>query len=294
MRSRLRSEHDVAGEVGSGCCVAVGGTILGDHPMGLLRALVRGGITDLQVLTVLGGLDIDLLCGAGCVRHVEGAYVALGPYGLAPNFRRAVEQGQVRMVDFSEVSMLARFRAAALGLPMMPVRSILGSDIMRQTEYVREIECPFTYQPLAALSAARPAVALLHVPECDEYGNVRYPASRPNPNTDEWLAAASERVIVSTERVIAHEAVKREPQRTWIPGRRVVAVVPLPHGAHPGSCNGEYGVDARSLRLYCDAARDPGQFGEYIQRYVTEPADHAEYLARVAADRSDDSVSAGG
>lgn len=281
MQSRLCTADEAVSRIASGGRIAIGGSILGDHPMGIIRAMVRAGLKDLTILTVLGGLDIDLLVSAGCVARVEAAYVGLGVYGLAKHYRSAAQRGDIEVVDFSEASMLARFRAVALGLPMMPVRSILGTHIMDQKDYVQEIRCPFTNVPLACVRAASTDFTILHVAECDEYGNVRRPKAQFNPNTDDWLAAAATQIIISTERVVDHAVVQQEPHETWIPAKRVCAVVHMPFGAHPGSCNGEYGVDTSHLDLYTRESDNPDGFSSYLSKYVFGPTRNTDYLEAV-------------
>ncbi len=281
MRSNILTIEESIKKIDNGCKIAIGGSILGDHPMGLVRALIRSKVKNITVQTILGGLDIDLLVGSDCIKRVEAAYVGFGPLGLAPNFRRFVQQGKIEMIDFSEVSMLARFRAAALGMPVMVVRSILGTDIMKNKDYVKVINCPFTNIPLALVSAATPDFALLHVAECDEFGNVRRPKSQSNPNSDEWLAAAANHIILSTEEIIPHSLVLREPYNTWISAKKVRAVVLIQRGAHPCSCNGRYKTDNNHINTYLEASKNEDNFNYYLSKFVIGCKSNEEYLKLV-------------
>lgn len=152
---------------------------------------------------------------------------------------------------------------------------------MRQRDIVRTFSCPFTGLPLAAVAAAHPDFALLHVSECDCHGNMRFPARWTNPHTDEWLASAAKAIVVSTERVVSHEEVRANPCDTWIAGHRVVAVVEMPHGAHPGSCNGAYHCDSRHLERYLELARSDAGLDDYMNEYVYGASGHAAYMERV-------------
>lgn len=250
--------------------------------MALVRELVRQGVCDLTLMTWVGGIDVDLLVGAGCARRVEAAYQGFGPLGGARNVRRAAESGRLEIEDFSESSMIARFRAAAYGLPFLPTRALKGTEMAHQP-HVREVTDPFSGERLHALAPAHPDVAILHGYAADSAGNVQAPPGRNSDDIDVTIAKAADTVIVTVEELVSHRAVVRRPTATYIPHHWVDAVVEVPFGAHPGNCDTLYEADFEALDAYIEAARDERTFREWLDTYVLEPDDHEAYLDRASS-----------
>lgn len=279
MRDKLVSLSEAASLIPSGCTLGLGGLMLRRHPMALIREIVRQEKKDLTLQTWVGGIDVDLLVGAGCVKRVEAAYEGLGPLGSAPNVRRAAEAGTIAIEDFSETTMISRFRAAAMGIPFMPTRVLKGTGMAEQ-EHVRPIEDPFSGEKLHAVAAAKPDVAVFHGYWADSAGNIQAPPGRNSDDVDTTMAKAADVVIVTVEKVIRHEDVMRRPTLTYIPHHWVTAIVEVPAGAHPGNCDTLYEPDLEALDVYLEAARDPAAFRAWLARHVYEPQNHQEYLAR--------------
>ena len=271
MRDKLVSLADAASLIPSGCTLGLGGLMLRRHPMALIREIIRQGKRDLTLQTWVGGIDVDLLVGAGCVRRIEAAYEGLGPLGSAPNVRRAAEAGAVSIEDFSETTMISRFRAAAMGIPFLPTRVLKGTSMADQ-ENVRPIEDPFSGEKLHAVAAAKPDVAILHGYWADRFGNIQAPAGRNSDDVDTTIAKAADTVIVTVEKIVRHEEVIRRPTLTYIPQNWVTAVVEVPSGAHPGNCDTLYEPDFDALGVYLEAARDPAAFRD-LARPVRVPAE---------------------
>jgi glutaconate CoA-transferase subunit A len=282
MRDKLVSLSDAAAMIPSGCTLGLGGLMLRRHPMALIREIIRQGKRDLVLQTWVGGIDVDLLVGAGCARRVEAAYEGLGPLGTAPNVRRAAEAGTLELEDFSETTMISRFRAAAMGIPFIPTRVLKGTGMAEQ-ENVRPITDPFSGERLHAVAAAKPDVAIFHGYWADRYGNIQAPPGRNSDDVDTTIAKAADKVIVTVEKIVRHEDVIRRPTLTYIPHHWVDAVVEVPTGAHPGKCDTLYEPDFDALGVYLEAARDPARFEGWLDRYVREPEDHDAYLARATS-----------
>ncbi len=158
MKDKRVSLAAAAKLVPSGCTLAIGGGINRRNPSALVRELVRQGVKDLTIMAWNIGFDLDILVGVGAVKRYEGPYAGMGPLGFANNFRRAVEQGTVSVGDYSETAALARLRAAGLGLPFMPTKVLLGTDMATYAPDVKAITCPFTGQKLHAVAAANSAM----------------------------------------------------------------------------------------------------------------------------------------
>jgi glutaconate CoA-transferase subunit A len=252
--------------------------------MGAMRQLIRMGAKDLTIIpTPSAGLAIDLLIAAGCVKKVFASYVGLEFLGLAPNYRRAAEQGTVEICDIDETSIVLGYRAAATGLPfaLLPAFYKLTDLPEINPSMFREIKDPFSGSVCYAMPPLKPDVAILHFPQCDAYGNARQLGGH---HTENLIAKASDHVIVTTEEIIPHEEVMADPTRTTVPGLLVDSVVKLPYGAHPGSCPARYSYDETHLAEYARLARE-GRSSEYIAKYVTGPKDHYAYLDLIGAER---------
>jgi glutaconate CoA-transferase subunit A len=196
-----------------------------------------------------------------------------------------VEAGTVEVDDISESAIMARFKAAGAGLPFMPHKSLLGTDMPKYSRHALEITCPFTGQKLHAVRAMESDVTVLHAHMTDAHGNVQFPLQRNTDEVDQMFAKAAKTLIVTAERIIPHEEVLVRSTQTIIPHHWVDAVVEVPYGAHPGSVDGLYREDEAHLTRYVEAAKTPEAFREYLETYVTGVRDHWEYLDRVGGVR---------
>jgi len=249
--------------------------------MALIHEIIRNRITDLDVIAPSSRVSVDMLIGAGCIRRVDFMYIGMERHGLAPNFRRAAQEGRIQTQDWSESSMINRFRAAAYGLPFMPSTALLGTSMAEHLDGIREINCPFSDRKLHAVAPATTDFTIIHGYTGDKYGNVQWPAIRDTDHLDREIAQAATNLIVSVEKIVDYSIVQRNPWATWIPGRWVRAIVEAPFGGHPGPCDGFYEADEDHMRLYAESARDPSAFQQYLERFVYGPSDHWEYLERV-------------
>ena len=275
MPDKLVSLEEAISEIGDGSLLGLGGRTLHRVPMAAVREIVRQGLEDLGVVkTGAGGPDVDLLAGAGVLSWaIFGSITFEPPFGLAPNFRRAVESGRLRPVEHTCYTMIMGLRAAAFGVPFMPVGHIEG-DIVR-TAGLRTVRDPYTGREVLVVKAIRPDFAILHVHLADRHGNavVKPPA---HGIEDRLLAMAAKKVIITAEEVV--ERVKDQ----WsisIPGIYVDYVVEVPHGAHPTSMPPLYDLDEGHLRLYLEHSKSEEGFRRYLERFVL--CGHEEYLRRV-------------
>jgi glutaconate CoA-transferase subunit A len=200
---------------------------------------------------------------------------------MAYNFRRGVEAGLIEVRDFPETAMIARFRAAAQGISFMPTKVLLGSDMAKYNpEQVREITCPFTGEKYHAVQAATSDFTVLHGYVGDEFGNVQWPVQRDSDDIDFIVAKAAKRLIVTVERIVPHEEIARQPTLTYVPHQWVEAIVEVPYGAHPGSCDGYYDEDEEHMQYYVECAKDPARFKQYAAEYIYGIKDHWDYLQK--------------
>jgi glutaconate CoA-transferase, subunit A len=280
MKSKLVSMTEAANLIPSGASLAIGGSIIRRSPVALIRELMRQRKTDFRILAYPAGFTTDLLAGAGAVRRVEAVYEGLFQFGQSYNFRRGVESGKIDIRDFDEVSMAARFRAAAAGLPFMPTDALLGTSMAEHNpEQIREITCPFTGRKMHAVPAADPDFTLLHGYTADEYGNVQFPLVRDADDLDPVFAKGARRLIVTVEKIVPHSEILKLPNQTYIPHTWVEAIVEAPFGAHPLSCDGYYDEDEAHFAEYQELSK-AGNFAAYLDKYVYGTKDHWDYLAK--------------
>ena len=210
--------EEAAALIEDGSTIGVGGFGVSGHPMVLLYQLARQEARELTMLGITNGNDADLLSGAGCLTRLETAAVSLEEFGLAPNFRRAVENGRITLGEYTETTMMDRLLAASMGLSFFPTRTLRGSDVPKVNLDIREIMCPYTGEMYHVVPPARPRWALLHAPAADPYGNVLYPHADALVEFDRLLSQAADQIIVTVEKIVSPEAVEAASREVLVLG----------------------------------------------------------------------------
>jgi glutaconate CoA-transferase subunit A len=281
MKEKLTNLAAAMVRIPAGSRVALGGNIMRRQPNAAVRELIRQGIGGLTVYAFATGFSVDMLAAAGLLARFEGAYVGLFWHGLAPNFRRAVENGIVQTRDFSESSIVARFQAACIGTSFMPVKAILGTDMARQDDsIVKVMACPFTGEPYAAVRAIDADFTIMHGYAADRFGNVQWPLARDADDVDQIIARGSKRLIVTVEKIVPHADIVRTPNLTYIPSQWVEAVVEVPFGAYPLACDTVHDEDVDHIRDYASRCATAEGAKAYFDEYVHGTRSHADYLDR--------------
>jgi glutaconate CoA-transferase, subunit A len=276
---RTTVQEAVRKYVTDGCILAMGGFGHIRIPMALIYEIIRQRKRNLTMLGKTAVHDIDLMIGGGCVSRVEVAY-AFGHElrGLSACGRRAVESGQVKVTgEISNAGFQWRFLAASMGVPFIPARSMLGTDTIKHSS-ARIIEDPWSGKPIALLPACYPDVALFHVHRCDQFGNAQIDGIIIE---DFELARAARRVVVTTEKIIEHEVIEREPWRTVIPFHVVDAVIEVPFGAHPTEMPVTYYFDEEHIAHWLEVSKTPEGTQKYFEEYVYGTPDYAAYLEKI-------------
>lgn len=280
--SKQVSLAEAAARVPDGARIALGGFSVYQHPMAFVRELVRQGRKDLTVVGVVNGPEVDMLAGADALACVESSYVGLEKYGLAPNFRRRVETGALKMVDYPELMSWDRFRASEQAQTFLPISFLGGSDIQKRNPDIKPFDCPLTGRSLWAVPPADPEIAVIHAIMGDTYGNVLMPRRRLMPQSlDITLARSCDRVIVTVERIVSNDEVRRHAELNQIPSYRVECIVEAPWGAHPCPVLGFSKIDEDAFYDYVAAAKTDEDFRAYLDRTVHQVADHDAYVASV-------------
>jgi glutaconate CoA-transferase subunit A len=285
-RQVLVGEEDAVAGIKSGDTIIVGGFGTVNHPMCIIRALVRRKVKDLTVIgAATAGLEIDLLIGAGCVRKVIAGYIGAelhAPIGHC--FRRAAEKGEIEVYETTEYLLYSQLEAAARGLGFMPWRGGVGTSIPELNADYVPFNDPIHGEPYLAVPALHADWAILHVGQADVFGNGQHGGARFG---DRLLSRAAERVILTAERIVPNSEIRRNPWATSVAYADVV--VEAPYGAHPFASHGFYVEDEEAIAEYVAASvsyrkGDMGAWNGYLEKRVTGPATHKAYLATLRAD----------
>jgi glutaconate CoA-transferase subunit A len=263
--------------VQEGDLVGFGGLSFWRKPMGVVREMIRQNIRNLTACTFVGGLEVDMLIAAGCVSEVRACFVGLEMFGMAPNYRKAVESGTVTISEESEASIALGLKSSYLRVPFMPLRGIIGTDFPKVREDIKEFEDPLgSGTKLMALPKIDLDVAILHVPYADEYGNANISGA---VWMDDDMAKTAKKTIITCERLVETEDIRYLPGKAQIPMQTTTAVVKLPLGAHPTSCYDRYTFDALHIQNYIKM-----DFKDYKEKFVSIDS-HAKYLDHAGGSR---------
>ncbi len=281
LRDKVMSLEDAARLVKDGEHVGVGGCHTSRTPFAMIWALIRAHKKDLVVSRSIASTEGDLVLASGISRHVITSWFTQGiVWGVSKVMRHHTENKLAHFEEWSHMSIGLRYRAGAMGLPFMPTRSMLGSDVIRRLgDRVRTMACPFTGEELVLLPALNPDVVLIHVQRCDKYGNAQIDGLQ---FMDIDMAMAATRVILTTECIVSNDQIRRTPDRTRIPFFTVDAVVEVPMGSAPHECYGLYEPFFPHLDEYAARTRDPVKGAQaYLDEYYYEPKSWTDYLAKL-------------
>ncbi len=262
------SSDEIASRIPDGALIGVPKED-GGVSMEITRALIRRKARDLRLLTVpVSSIQADMLIGAGCLAEIETSGVSMGEFGYAPSFRRAVENGNIVIHDATCPAIYAELQASEKGTPFMPLRGILGSDILANRPDWKTIENPMAKghsDPVVVLPAVRPDFGIFHARYGDAHGNVWAGARRECV----LLAHASAQALVTVEEIWDGNLMEDERMLAGtVPPIYVDAVAYAPRGAWPLSLPGCYERDGEHLKAYVSAAKSEDGFAAYIDRHV--------------------------
>ena len=281
--TKLATLADAVATIPSGAHVALSGFAITRCNMAFAREVIRQGVKELTVSQCVGAMDADLLASAGAVERIVYGGGSLDRFGRLNCVNRGIEQGTLVAEEYSSLSTAFRYLAGSLGLPFIPIRSLRGSDILKRLQEVAPSEIgyvddPFTGDDWLVLKPLVPDVAVVQVQVADGDGNAWILGPRWD---NEEQVKASKRAIVITERLVPTEVIRRDPERTVIPGFRVSHVVHLPFSAHPTSVYRAYDYDADRIVQYAEATKTPEGIQEHLDAYVYGVKDHWGYLELV-------------
>lgn len=273
---RMNLREAVDRFVHDGDYVAFGGFGHVRVPMATVHEMIRQRKRNLTLAGKTAVHDGDTLIAAGCVSRVEVAYCFGHELrGLSPASRRAIESGKVNVAaEISNAGFQWRFKAAAMGIPFMPARVMLGTDTFKYSS-AKITKDPFSQKPVCLVPACYPDVVALHVHRCDKYGNCQIDGIRV---MDLELSQAARRLIITTEEIVSEEMIRKEPWRTDIAFYLVDAVIEQPYGSHPGNMPYRYYFDEEHMAEWLRQSKTEEGANRYFERYVYGVHDFGGYL----------------
>jgi glutaconate CoA-transferase subunit A len=303
MMSKLVTMHEaIANLVPDGASVALGLQMEQMIPFAAGHEIIRQKKCGLTLIGPISDILFDQLIGAGCVEQVIAAWVGSVMMGSAYNFRRGVEQGAVKVTNLTNFSVALALQASAMGVPFLPTRTALGSDIAHDNKFFVEIDSPFpsrcgdgsstrpsgraqASEKLHAVRALSPDVTIVHVQRADSQGNAH---CWGNFGVMIEGVRAAKRVILVAEEIVEPEVITSDPNRTVIPGFLVNAVVECRYGAHPSPVQGYYKRDDAFFRQYHEHTKTKADSAAWLDRWVYGMADRRAYMNQLGACRVDE------
>lgn len=255
-------------------------------PMAFAHELVRQGKRNLTIYTCGSEIDIDILAGARVVSKFELAFFAIEGIGLAPNIQRRIRDGSVQIEDYTNLAMALRFLGGALGVPFMPIKSMLGTDLVTRSKFkpnkVKVIECPFTGEKVALVPSVNPDFSIVHVSRVDREGNAQIDGIK---GEDSEGARAGKKTIVLAEEIVDTELIRSNPDLTVIPNIYVTYVVECPWGSYPMMVYNYYDYDMEHIRMYYQQCKTEEGWQKYCEEYITGVENHMEFLKKIGLER---------
>jgi len=271
----------IARFVPDGASICMGTALEALIPFAAGHELIRQHRRDLTLIGPISDILFDQLIGAGCVQRVIAAWVGNVSAGLGHNYRRAAEKQIPRPIevqDHSNLTIAFALQAAALGVPYLPTRSLLGTDLPRSNPTFKASVDPWSGTPLLLVPAIAPDVAILHVQRADEEGHAHVwgtlGVTRP-------AAFAARRVILVAEEIRPRARILSDPGLVLTPALKVAAVVHEPLGAFPSPVQGYYGRQHDFYHRFHDESRTVEGFQQWLDRWVRSVPDWPGFLARL-------------
>src|SRR5438067_1168942 len=281
---KLRSMRDAIAElVPDGSSVALGLQLEQMIPFAAGHEVIRQKKRDLRLIGPISDCLFDQLIGAGCVKDIVAAWVGNVMMGSAYNFRRAVETEEIRIFNMTNFCIALGLQAGAMGVPFLPTRTAMGSDVPKGNHFFYQIISPFEpKETLLAVRAIVPDVTIVHVQRADAEGNAH---CWGNFGVMIEAVRAAKNVIVVAEQIVEPDVIASDPNRTVVPGFLVSAVVECPYGAHPSPVQGCYKRDDAFFREYHQQTRTEADTQNWLDRWVYGVIDRTEYVNELGSDR---------
>jgi glutaconate CoA-transferase subunit A len=261
-QSKLTSLSELVEQIPDGSSIGLGGSFLHRGPFAFCRELIRQKKRNLEIIKASPGYDIDILCRAGVVGLVRAGIVAMeGNFGLAPYYRKAIQEGKVKLEEHACMTLTAGLRAAVAGVPFMPVGGVHGSDLAELNGWQKIADPYGSDQETYLIPAIQPDFAVIHAHEIDSQGNARVYGS---PHWDRVMTRAAKTIFVTAEKQVETQTLQLRPELTLVPGFLVKGACVVPNGAWPGSLEPDYSVNYEEVKFYIDEAE--GRLQQHMAR----------------------------
>ncbi|MCM3759903.1 hypothetical protein M3212_03770 [Alkalihalobacillus oceani] len=250
-------------------------------PLAFIREMIRQQINNLHLIGIGEAWAVDMLAGANMLSHVWLSNFMFEGYGRCKNFSRKVEDGSIKVEDFSHYGQISRFAAGAANVPFLPIRSMLGTDLETETQNsdrTHKLKCPFTEEIVLAVAAVKPDYAVIHANRSDRNGNIQLLGN--STSVDEQVRAAK-KVIVTVEEIVNEEEISKLSEVNTLPAFLVDYVVEVPYGAHPTGMYKYYSEDYEHIDYFMELSKTAEGFQQYLNEYVFNVKDHWEYLQKI-------------
>lgn len=281
MADKRMTAASVVAQLRDGMTIGIGGWGPRRKPMALVREILRSPLKDLTIVAY-GGADVGMLCAAGKVKKVVFAFVSLDFIPLEPYFRAARQHGAVETMEVDEGLFLLGLKAAGWGLPYIPTRVGLGTDVLKVNPSLKLVDSPYDDKQWLAMPALPLDVALVHVDRADVRGVCQ--VKGPDLYMDDLFVRAAHATYASCDELVDGSVFAQGEEARYVPWERseTTGVVHLPCGAHPSSCAPLYGFDVKHFKEYAASAKEAGGWQQYYERYVA--CGEQEYLTRVGGE----------
>ncbi len=282
MSKVMSTKEAISKFVNPGDFLFIGGYIC-RTPFAAIHEIIRQRKNNLTITRSNAADDFDMMIGAGLVKRFIGTFLSLGIYGLGRCYRRSMEKSiphKIEVEEYTNLSLPMMLMAGAMGMPFVPVKDMVGTDLLNVKSFMGEnkykmIDSPFDGKPTLLVPALKPDVAIIHVQQADEYGNAQMWGIGGDCRVG---ANAAGKVIVSCERIVSREIIGKDPSRTIVPSFKVVAVTEEPFGAHPGYTPGFYDVDFGFGYQYQQASNSVEGFENFLKEWVFDVQDRKAYI----------------
>ena len=272
--------------VDDGCTIAIEG-FTAFICFAAAHEIIRQRKRDLVLCRLTPDLIYDQMIAAGVAAKLIFSYLGNPGVGSLHCIRRAVEHGIPRPLEIEEYShfgMVGRYMAGAANLPFFPLRSYIGSDMPSANDRIRFVDSPYGDGQIAVVPPLKPDVTFVHAQRADIHGNTHLWGLL---GTQKEVAFASKKVIVVAEEIVDEEVIRRDPNRTLIPGLIVDAVVHEPYGAHPSYVQGYYDRDNDFYLKWDEWSRDQSTTEAWLDEWVYALPDRAAYLDKLGRETLD-------
>ncbi len=263
----------------NGCSISFGGFAITRNPIAFVNEMIRQKKKSLDIYQVIAGMDTELLVGAGSVKSLSYSAGSLDRFGRFERINEAINKGEIDVREYTLLSLEMRFLAGSMGIPFIPNKSLLGTDmlndlIVKNDDAIRIEISPFDNERYVYLKQLQPDIVVIHAQYADEKGNIII----EGPSWDLEVAKSAKKLYVTVEKIVSSEYIKRHCEKVVIPSVFTHAVIEVPFGAFPTAVYKAYDYDSEFLTYYAKINKNAGDFNNYLNEYVYGTRNHDDFL----------------